>query len=180
MKKTSLALALLLAAGVAQAEAALTIRATDLMAQAQSDAGIVASLPENTRIEVLGRKGAWSQVRTANGQGGWVRMASLKPAAASAPAAANPLGALNSLLTSGRTSNSATVTTGVRGLGEQELQNAQANPAELEKMRQFAVDKAAAQAFAQRSRLAPVAVDELPEPAPSHDRYDDRRDMVGG
>lgn len=182
MRKILLTLAGLLAAGLAQAEPALTGCATDLMAQAQSDAAVVASLPENTRLDVLGRKGAWSEVRTAAGQNGWVRMTSLKPAtsatsAANAPALANPLGALNKLLSSGRTSNTATVTTGVRGLSEQDLQNAQANPAELEKMQQFAVGKPAAEGFAQRSQLVPRSVDELPAPAPAPVHNDN---TVGG
>lgn len=179
MRKILLTLAGLLAASLAQAEPALTGRATDLMAQAQSDAAVVASLPENTRLDVLGRKGAWSEVRTAAGQNGWVRMTSLKPAtsAANAPAPANPLGALNNLLSSGRTSNTATVTTGVRGLSEQDLQNAQANPAEMEKMQQFAVGKPAAEGFAQRSQLVPRSVDELPAPAPAPVHNDN---TVGG
>lgn len=169
MKKLMLALAGLLAAGASQAEPALTSRTTDLQAQAQSDSAMIASLPENTRVEVLGRKGAWTQIKTTSGQSGWVRMMSLKPEGSTpqAPAtAANPLGALGSLLSAGRTSNTATVTTGVRGLGEEDLQNAQANPAELEKMQKHRVDKSDAQAFAQRNKLMPVKLDYLPEPAP--------------
>lgn len=169
MKTVAMALAGLLAAGAALAETALTSRATALQAQAQSDAATIVSLAENTRVEVLARKGAWSQVR-AGGQTGWVRMMSLKPegAAQQVPAPGNPLGGLGSLLSAGRSSNSATVTTGVRGLGEEDLQNAQANPAELEKMQRYSVDRNTAQAFALRSRLAPAKVDYLPEPAPAH------------
>ena len=169
MKMLTLVLAGLMAAGASQAEPALTNRATDLQAQAQSDSAMIASLPENTRVEVLGRKGAWTQVKTASGHSGWVRMMSLKPeggAQAVPSTAVNPLGALGSLLSAGRTSNTATVTTGVRGLGEEDLQNAQANPAELEKMQKQSIDKSVAQAFAQRNRLVPVKVDYLPEPAP--------------
>ncbi|GAB3550431.1 hypothetical protein GCM10027343_33430 [Noviherbaspirillum agri] len=172
-------LANVLAAGVVQAEPALTGRTTELMAQAQSDAAVVASLPENTRVEVLGRKGAWSEVRTASGQNGWLRMTTLKPAnAASAPSSANPIGALQNLLSSGRTSNTATVTTGVRGLDEEDLRNAQANPAELAKMQQFAVDRRKAEGFAQRNRLVPQSVEELPPPGAAPVQSDNN--MVGG
>jgi SH3-like domain-containing protein len=169
MKYLSLALAAVLASGTACAESALTSRATELQSQAQSDATSVASLPENTRVEVIARKGAWTQVKTAGGQNGWVRMLALKPestaaAVNAAPASGNPLGALNSLLSSGRTSNTATVTTGVRGLSEEDLQHAQANPAELNKAQRFSTDRNAAQAFADRSRLSPLKVDYLPEP----------------
>jgi len=167
MRKTLLLLTCLLATGLAHAEAALTARATELVAQARSDAAVVASLPENPRVEVLGRKGAWSEV-SAGGQSGWVRMTSIKPltSAAGTTAPANPLGALNNLLSSGRTSNTATVTTGVRGLSEEDLQNAQANPDELKKMQQFTVERHAAEGFARRSKLEPIQLDELPAPAP--------------
>ena len=182
MKRHAWVLAGLMAAGIAQAESALTSRATELQAQAQSDAATVATLPENSKVEVLARKGAWSQVKTATGQTGWVRMMSLKPEAgaqqaAPAPASSNPIGALGNLLTAGRTSNTATVTTGVRGLSEEDIQNAQANPAEVEKMQKFSADKPAAQAFAQRNKLAPAQVEYLPEPAPVRDN---QRNAEGG
>ena len=167
MKRWILMLAGLLA-GAAHAEPALTGRATELQAQPQSDSATIATLAENTKVEVLARKGAWSQVKTVAGQTGWVRMLSLKVESSTqaAPPSANPAGALGSLLSAGRTSNTGTVTTGVRGLSEEDLQNAQANPAEVEKMQKFAADRNAAQSFAQRSKLAPAKVEYLPEPAP--------------
>ncbi len=170
MKNRALMLAALLCSAAVHAEPALTIRSTDLQAQSQSDAETLATLPENTKVDVLRRRGAWSEVKTAAGQTGWVRMMALKfgdgaDASAAKPAQGNPLGALDNLLSSGRTSNTATVTTGVRGLSEEDLQNAQANPAELQKLQEYAADGATAQAFALHSELTPVQVDYLPEPS---------------
>ncbi|NEX62932.1 SH3 domain-containing protein [Noviherbaspirillum galbum] len=163
---------LALAAGLAQAESAVTTRAAELQSLGQADSDIVARLPENTRVEVMARQGAWRQVKTGAGQSGWVRMLSLRPEnaiAAPAPAggASGAMNAINGLLTAGRTSNTATVTTGVRGLSEEDLQRAQANPAEFEKLQRFGTDRNAAQDFAQRSRLTPARVDYLGEPAQS-------------
>lgn len=167
------ALALCLGMSTAQAEPAVTARATDLQAKPQADSATLASLPENARLEVLRRSGGWSEVKTQSGQTGWVRMLNLRfegagnqGAGNKAAPTGNPLNALNNLLSTGRTSNTATVTTGVRGLDEADLQQAQANPAELQRARGFAVDKNAAQAFAQRSKLAANRVEYLPEPAP--------------
>ncbi|OWW20039.1 SH3 domain-containing protein [Noviherbaspirillum denitrificans] len=180
MKRWFLILAGLLA-GAAWAESALTSRSTELQAQPQSDSAVITTLPENTKVEVLVRKGAWSQVKTATGQTGWVRMLSLKPEAAGQQASntssSNPVGALGSLLTAGRTSNTGTVTTGVRGLSEEDLQNAQANPAEVDKMQKFSVDKNAAQSFAQRNKLSPAKVDYLPDQAPAGNN---QRNSEGG
>ncbi len=167
----AVAFALMLAASAVQAESALTNRATDLLAQAQSDAAKITSLAENARVDVLRRSGAWSEVKTGTGLAGWVRMMHLKPPADAGanPRSPNAAESLANLLGSGRTSNNATVTTGVRGLQEEDLQKARSNPNEFRKMQQYAVSKGAAQAFAQRSGLAPAQVDymEPVSPAPA-------------
>jgi len=172
-------LALLFFACAAQAEPALTNRATDVLAQPQSDAARLAALAERDKVEVLRRSGAWSEVRTGAGKTGWVRMMHLTPASAgSTPerAAPNPAGALASLLGSGRSGNTATVTTGVRGLQEEDLQNARTNPAEFQKMQKYTVTTDVGQAFARRSNLTPAQVGYLEERgAPSQ-----TNDMVPG
>ncbi|QAU35727.1 SH3 domain-containing protein [Janthinobacterium sp. 17J80-10] len=163
-------LALLLLACAAQAEPALTSRATDLMAQPQSDANKLASLAENDRVEVLRRSGAWSEVKTGAGQAGWVRMMHLKPSGAAGKpgtASSNPADALANLLGSGRRANNATVTTGVRGLTKEELQNAHANPEEFKKMQRYAVAGSAGQEFARRSKLAPTQLGYLEDAKPA-------------
>lgn len=158
----------LLVAHAAQAEPAVTTRAVDLLKDAQSDADKVASLPENTRVELVKRSGAWSEVKTGTGQTGWVRMMALKPVAeGGAGGRASPgIGSqLSGLLSSGRTSRNGTDTNGVRGLQEADLQNAQANPDEFKKMQKYAASKDGAQSFAQRTKLAPAKVDYLNAPS---------------
>lgn len=163
-------LALALVACAAHAEPALTSRATDVMTQPQSDAGKVASLAENDRVEVLRRNGAWSEVKTAAGQSGWVRMMHLKPSGAAGKPGAASAGAsdpLASLLGSGRKTNNATVTTGVRGLTKEELQSARANPEEFKKMQRYAVAGSAGQEFARRSKLTPTQLGYLEDVKPA-------------
>lgn len=167
MKKSAFTFALLLAAAQAQADSAHTIRPTELHADSQSDAATLATLPENTALEVLQRRGAWSQVKSAT-QTGWVRMLNLrfdaKAGAAPTSASGNPLGGLTGLLASGRTSNSGTDTTGVRGMNEEDLNKAQANLTEFKKMQGFATDKSVAQAFGKRSKLKVATVPYLADP----------------
>lgn len=168
MKNPALALIAMLAAGAVQAESATTLRATELQAQAQADAATLATLPEKTRVDILRRLGAWNEVKTASGQSGWVRMFSLKldgKGAAGTPANTdNSSNALKGLLSSGRTSNTGTVTTGVRGMTAEDIKNAQANPAELQKMQKNAVDKSTGQGYGQRNKLTPAKVDYLTPP----------------
>lgn len=166
MRSFAFMLIALLSASVVHAEPALTVRATDLQAQAQSDAATLTSLPENAKVDVLRRVGAWDEVKTTAGQTGWVRMLNLRFDANSSSKGNNAAGtvnALSGLLSTGRTSNTATVTTGVRGLTEEDLKNAKSNPAELEKMQRFAADKATAERFAQHTKLAVNKVEYLQE-----------------
>jgi hypothetical protein len=161
MRHFALMLIGFLTAGSACAETAFTTRATDLQAQGQLDSKVLASLPENTKLEVLRRVGAWDEVKTSSGQSGWVRMMNLRFDSAGATKGSGSMSAINELISSGRTGNTATVTTGVRGLTEEDLKNAKSNPAEFARMQKNAVDKPTAQAFAQRSKLNPNRVDYL-------------------
>lgn len=172
MKRLTTLFAGLALAGLVHAETALTKRAVPLQAAASADSAVLATLEQDTRVEVLARKGAWNQVK-APAQTGWVRMMSLKvegaggEAKAGSVSGANPLGGLANLLGSGRSDNNATVTTGVRGLSAEDLANAQANEQELEKLKKFSVGKQAGQAFAKRSKLAASSHDYLEAPKPA-------------
>jgi hypothetical protein len=162
--------AAMLAASAAWAEPATTTKATDLLAQAAADAKTVASLAADTKVDVLKRSGAWTEVKTSAGQTGWLRMMSLKfgdggtgKQESGGAGIGNSLASLASL---GRTSNTATTTTGVKGLDKEALENAQPNMEEFKKMQKFAVEKSAAQSFAQHGKFAANKVDYLPDPDP--------------
>ncbi|MDF3036413.1 MAG: hypothetical protein K0S28_1687 [Paucimonas sp.] len=170
MKNSMIALSMLFAASAAWAESASTIRAADLQEQSQLDSAVLATLAPNTQVNVLRRVGAWSEVKTADGKTGWVKMTALKFAPESgAQASGNAKsggGALGGLLTAGRTSSSATVTTGVKGLTAEDLQNAQADTVELEKLKALAVNSRSAKNFAGNPKLTVNQVEYL-EPAGS-------------
>jgi hypothetical protein len=151
---------LLLLPTLALAEPATVLRATELKQEPATDAATVAALPENAAVDALERKGGWTRVKTASGEG-WVRMLSLRFGGASAakPGASG----VSQLFTVARTGSSGTqVTTGVRGLDEQQLAAAQPNPAELAKLEGFAADRDAAAGFAAQGNLEAKPV-EYPE-----------------
>lgn len=149
----------------AYAEPAFVARDTGLMEQSQSDAAQIGALSAGAKVDVLRRVGAWSEVKSADGKTGWVRMTVLKFGTDNVPAPKHGgLGVLNELLSAGRASNNATETTGVRGLTEEDLQNAQANPAELDKMEKFSVTADSAKKFANGSKLSVNKVEYLPSP----------------
>ena len=150
----SLLAALLLIPLLCSAEPATLIRAAELKSEPASDAPTVGQLPENASVDAVERRGGWTRIK-ASGAEGWVKMLSLRYGAG---AKAGDSG-LSQVFNVARTGSSGTqVTTGVRGLDEQQLVNAQPNTRELAKLNGFAADRAAAEGFAAEGKLAPTAV----------------------
>lgn len=132
-------------------ESAYTIRATDLKAKPYTDAQTLTSLPPRSQVEVLGRQASWTHVKSTSFNG-WVKMLNLRfDTNAQGKRGDNGLSALFNVATTGR-SNS-TVTTGIRGLSEEQLKNTKPNPQALQAARRFAVSRADAQHFAAEGKL---------------------------
>ena len=142
---------------LAAAEPATLVRATELKKEPATDADTVARLPENAAVEALERKGGWTRVKSGADEG-WVRMLALR---FGAPGEAKKGDSgITQIFNVARTGTSGTqVTTGARGLDADQLANAQPNPAELAKMQGFAADRAAAEIFAAKGKLAATAVE---------------------
>jgi hypothetical protein len=143
------------------AEPASVIRATELKSEPATDASTVAQLPENTAVEALQRQGGWTRVKAAAGEG-WVKMLALRYGGAGSAKKGDS--GIAQIFNVARTGSSGTqVTTGVRGLDEEKLANAQPNPDELEKLAKLAVERPAAAGFAAKGKLAAHQVD-YPKP----------------
>ena len=126
-------------------ETAQVIRETALKKEPFADAEPVSTLPENTVVQIVLRQGAWMQVQ-AGENSGWLRLLSLRTAAASTAKGDSGLGAAINVARSGASGN--TVATGVRGLSKEQISSATPNVTELEKMAGYASDEAKARAFA--------------------------------
>ncbi|MGD9787713.1 MAG: SH3 domain-containing protein [Sulfuricellaceae bacterium] len=166
MKRTRLLIAALALAAsfAAWGESAQTVKATDLKKTPFADAETVASLPENTTVEILKRQGPWMQIKTADKEG-WVRMLALRMGDGTAKGGSGGAG-LAGLLNIARTGSSGTtVATGVRGLTKEELANAQPNPEEMKKLKQYTVGAKEARTFAAAGGLKAQQVDYLKAPA---------------
>lgn len=138
---------------------AYTVRSTDVKQQPFSDAPIVTALGEKAKVNILSRQGGWVKISCSQGSG-WVRMLSLRY---TSTAGKRGDSGMQSLFNVGRSGSSGvTVATGVRGLSEEDLKNAQPNPRELDKLRHYAVNRPDAAAFASEGALKPQALDYLP------------------
>jgi hypothetical protein len=155
-----IALILAVAPAIAQ-EAGYAVRETEIKKEPFSDAQTVGTLAEKAQVKVLARQGGWMQIEAAGFASGWVRMLSIRMSSGQGSVASG----LKSLFTVARTGSSGqTVTTGVRGLDKEQIQNAKPNPEELKKMAGFAATKGDAEQFAAGSpQLKNQKVDYLPK-----------------
>jgi hypothetical protein len=148
---------LLLVPLVCQADPATVIRATELKRQPATDAETVVQLAAGSAVDALERKGGWTRVKAAEGEG-WVKMLELRYGGPGATKKGDT--GISQLFNVARTGTSGTqVTTGVRGLDSEQIANARPNPAELEKLERFAAQPAAAAAFAARGKLSAQSVE---------------------
>lgn len=142
-------------------QTAYTVRSTELRQKPYSDAASIATLAEKTSVSVLQRQGGWNKISSSQGEG-WVKMLDLRASDAATKKGDTGLGSLFNIGRSG--SSGTTVATGVRGLSEEDLKNAQPNPAELAKLQNFAANKAQAEKFARSGKLKTQTLDFVPAP----------------
>jgi hypothetical protein len=165
MKPATLLLlaASLAAPGAGMAAQSATINAkTELRASPASDAKVLKTLAGGSAVQVLERKGGWYAAQVEPKLKGWVKM--LRVSFASGSAEAGGGSALSTLGKAVRSSSSGVhVGTGVRGLDEENLMNAQPKPAELEKLKKLGASEADAKKFAGQGKLASRKVDYLSE-----------------
>lgn len=132
-------------------DVAYTIRATELKAKPYGDAQTLRALPPRTKVEVLKRQSSWTQVK-AGATSGWVKMLSLQlEVSAAGRRGDNGLSSLFNIAATGR--GSSTVTTGVRGLSEEQLKNVQPNPQALRAAKKYAASRSEAERFADEGKL---------------------------
>lgn len=154
-----------------QSEDAISKRATDLRAGPGDTAPSVLAIAAETPLTRLPtRQGAWVQVRTASGQIGWIHMFDLGSASAPAApsnAATGALRGLTNFFTRGSPTTkttTATSTIGIRGLGAEDIAQAQPNLDGLAQVESFRQDATQARKFAAELSLQARKIDPLPAP----------------
>jgi len=140
-------------------ETAYTVRSTEVKARPFSDADTLSSLPEKSRVEVLERKSSWTRIKSDSATG-WVKMLSLRFGDARKKSGDSGLGALFNVAATG--GSGSTVSTGVRGLSEENLKNPHPNPQAMKELQRYATGKREAQGFGRSGKLATQQIDYLP------------------
>ena len=148
----------LLGMSLAHAEPATLLKPTELRSQPQGSAPVLTTLNTRDSVNIASRQGAWANVKTADGKSGWVRVLNLRTGSGQRGDAG--IGAIASVFKTGSSGN--TVSTGVKGLSEEQLQNATPNPEEAARLNTFAAREPDARSFAKQGKLASQRVDYLP------------------
>jgi len=125
--KNYLALIFLLPLHAFSQDVAIVKKTVNLLESSNSSAATVLSLSNDTQVEVMGRKGLWTNVKFGDTTG-WVKVTSLK--FTQTKQTATSLGDL----TTGRSgAGNGVAVTGVRGLDAEEISLAEPSLSELEK-----------------------------------------------
>jgi uncharacterized protein YgiM (DUF1202 family) len=133
----------------AAAETGVALKADQLRADTFSDAKVVGSVNKNDAVEILNKKGAWLQIKSA-GKTGWVRLLTVKRNSTGGSNVAGVVG-----VATGRSGTGKVVsTTGIRGLSAEDLKTAQFNEAETKKMESYTVNADDAKQFASNGGLS--------------------------
>jgi hypothetical protein len=143
------------------AEPATMGRADSLYEKPFADAKILGKLATGQAVDIQKRDGAWYQVKAA-GKLGWARMLSVRR---TAPAATASAGSLSKVATGRAGSGQIVSTTGVRGLGEETLQDAAFSETAIASAERLRVNPAEAERLARAQGLAPRQVPPLPTPS---------------
>jgi len=141
----------LLAALPAFADPGTMARSSTLRAEPHFDAAEAGSVDADVAVDIVGRSGGWYQLKAPGGKTGWTRMSTVRLSESSS---STVFGKWAGLFESGRSSNTrAAATTGVRGLDEQDLANAQPNFQALDSLNQYASSSGDATHFAAQLKL---------------------------
>lgn len=149
IKKTLFCLLALLASTQSSAaETGLVLKPDQLRADTFNDAKVVGSVNKNDRIEILNKKGAWLEIKSA-GKSGWVRLLTVKRNNAGSTDVAGVVG-----VATGRSGTGKVVsTTGIRGLSAEDLKTAQFNETETKKLESYTTNTDEAKQFASSGGL---------------------------
>jgi hypothetical protein len=170
----ALLLAVLAAAlpALAQEETPMVVRRASELRAAPNDGAILAPLPADTAVTRLAeRQGPWVKVKAAAGTG-WVHLFDLKSVGAGGEGSGTSgvTGALRGVTgffskAPEQKTTTPTATIGIRGLGAEDLAQAQPDTAAVTRMEALRASDSDARQFARQASLNAVSVEPLPAPA---------------
>lgn len=148
----------------ALAETGTIIRTTQMVDTPSAGARLLATIPGESRVEIIKRDGGWYQVKETNqGRIGWVRLTTVRLGEQTTEESESSFwGSLFSA--TGRSgSRTTTATTGIRGLGEDDIAGAVPNQRAVYELDRFYSSAEDADQFARELGLQSQKLRHLPE-----------------
>ena len=162
VRRTLLPLTALLAALAAVAPAAaqqVTVeRDTALHSEPNLGSSQVTQLKQGATGEVIGKQGAWLNLKTPGGSG-WLFSFNVRFQRQQAGAGDSGASSTAGRLFGSRRSASVTSTIGIRGIEEEDLKQASFNADQMKRLESYAATKEAAERRAHATGLAPASVE---------------------
>ncbi len=141
-------------------EQGVAVKLDDIKSEPFKDAKTLGALRKGDSVTILKKQGGWMEIK-ANQEKGWVRVLSVRKGAGGSNAAAE-IGGVAGIATGRAGTGQVVSTTGVRGLGEEDLKSAKFNEAELKKAEAAAIAADEAKQFAAKGALDARQVNWLP------------------
>lgn len=139
------------------------LRETELKDKPFTDAKTLRKLAPQTALVIVDRQAGWLRVSVSSQQG-WVRLLHVSSGPSGSAASQQELESFAKLATGRAGSGNVVATTGIRGLDEEQLKTAKANPEELKKLEAYGVTKEQAAEYARRHKLEARKVAHLAAP----------------
>lgn len=150
-------------------EPGVAIKQDDIKAEPFKDAKTVGAVKKGETVTILNKQGGWLEIKAAEGSG-WVRILSVRKGAAGGGSAAAEIAGVAGVATGRAGTGQVVSTTGVRGLGEEDLKSAKFNEEELKKAEAAAITADEAKQFAAQGDLIARQVGWLPAPKTNAER----------
>ena len=150
-------------------EPGVAIKQDDIKAEPFKDAKSVGAVKKGETVTILDKRSGWLQIKAAEGSG-WVRILSVRKGTAGGGGAASEIAGVAGVATGRSGTGQVVSTTGVRGLGEEDLKSAKFNEEELKKAEAAGINADEAKQFAAQGDLTARQVGWLPVPKTNSER----------
>lgn len=126
------------------AEVGTTRSTAKILSAPKSDAKVVGQLAQNSRVEIMERRGAWLRVKR-DGTSGWLRLHQVRLGEGAQKTSSEGTKMLWNVGQTGRSGASGIVaTTGVRGLSADDLKTAKPDPKQVQALESYRANDAQA------------------------------------
>lgn len=157
---------LMMAAGLTQAAPGLALKDENLYSKPSATSPVAGKMTKGMAVEIVAKEGGWLQVKAGKAQG-WVRLLSVRAGSGGGSDGLAGVVGVAGAVTQKSDPSRVVAVAGVRGLNEEDLKGAKYSAEEIARLDAYAVSRAQATAFADKSGLKTQNVAALPKPQSS-------------